>query len=499
MNEVDWHARARGGSFRVQNFVSGDRENVSGSVKLLKHAPHTGELLYSFGPGNADDVDRAVASAKSAFVDGRWKRLPIGERQSVLTRLADLVETHRERFALLECLDVGKPVMHALHDDVARAAQSMRSAVANIERLTSMASPNSDDDTYQLRKPLGVVGAIVGWNYPLSLAASKVAPALMTGNSLVLKPSEFTSLSAVVLAELAIQAGVPEGVFNVVHGSGAIVGDRLARHPDVNLIGFTGSTETGKRIMAASADSNMKRVILECGGKSPYLIFDDYEGDLQELAEHVLATGYANQGALCVSSTRIIMQEGIAMKLLPLMVEQAEAIKPGDPLSETTSFGALINKDHLEKVRRYIKSGLDEGATLLCGGETVREESGGNFLTPAIFDQVAPDARIAREEIFGPVLSVFKFRSEEHALQLANDTEYGLAAYLATGSAERGERLAHSIDAAQVLSIQSLSGDPGAPPAGVEPHKQSGFGFEGGVEGLSAYTAATLILRLQET
>lgn len=499
MTEIDWHARARGETLSVQNYIGGKRVDVSGNVELLKHAPHSGELLYTFGQGDAADVDRAVSSANAAFADGRWRDRSISERQAVLMRLGDLVEEHRERFALLECLDVGKPVAHALHDDVARAMHSLRSAVEDIDGLTSMASPKSDDATYQLRKPLGVVGAIVGWNYPLSLAASKVAPALITGNSLVLKPSEFTSLSATLLAELAIEAGVPEGVFNVVHGSGAIVGDRLARHPDVRLISFTGSTATGKRLMKASADSNMKRVILECGGKSPYLIFDDYEGGLEELAGDVLATGYANQGALCVSSTRIIIQDGIAKKLLPLMVQQAAAIKPDDPLSETTSFGALINKDHFDKVRGYIKSGLDDGATLLCGGGTVREESGGNFLTPAIFDDVSPDAKIAREEIFGPVLSVFKFGSEEQALQLANDTEYGLAAYVATGSAERGARLAHVIDAAQVLSIQSLSGNPGAPPNGVEPHKQSGFGFEGGVEGLAAYTAATLILKFQET
>ena len=302
MSTTDWLMMAKNTDLRIRNFIDGlySDDKLAGDL-ISKYSPRDGELLYQFGSGETSDVDRAVASAKAAFEDGRWSRLPVSQRKIVLFKLADLLGTHKEELALYECLDVGKPISNALNGDIPDAAGAIRVAAEGSDKLFSSAYSDGPGPNlaYHVRKPVGVVGAIVGWNFPLSLAATKIGPALAMGNSVVLKPSEFSSLSAGRLAELAVEAGLPPGVLNVIHGAGATVGVPLAQHCDVDLLTFTGSSATGKQIMVSAGQSNMKRVMLECGGKSPYLVFEDCPEDLDVVAANVVGSAFSNQGEVC--------------------------------------------------------------------------------------------------------------------------------------------------------------------------------------------------------
>ena len=493
MNDINWHARAEQTTFQVKNFIDGAYVDCLGEVLINKHAARDGSLLYQFAEGTGEEVDQAVANAKAAFEDGCWADLSIYERQAVMEKLADLLEVNYEELALYECMDVGKPITNALNRDIAAATHYLRSAARAATSMVCPSGSNGGVIAYQERTPVGVVGGIVGWNFPLTLAAQKVGPALMMGNSLVLKPSEFTSLSACRFAELAIEAGVPKGVFNVVNGAGNTVGDRLARHPDVGLMTFVGSSATGKQMMISAGQSNMKRVILECGGKSPYLVFDDCPADLDGLAADIVDTAFPNQGALCVAGTRLLLQAGIREKLLPKILKLTQALVPQDPLDPDTGFGAIMDRAHMHKVLGYIDSGKKEGAELLLGGNQVRAETGGFYIEPTIFDQVDPNAKIAQEEIFGPVLSVFTFETEEQAIAIANNSDYGLAAYAATMDSARARRLGRKLNAGIFACVSTSTPRGGGVSIPIEGHKQSGFGLEGGVEGLKAYTVATMV------
>ena len=492
MTDINWIERAEARTFEVYNFVGGERSPSGGTRDIEKRAARNGTLLYTFGEGVRGDVDAAVAAAKAAFDDGVWRKKSVHERKAVLNKLAGLIEENAEELALNESMDVGKPITSALHVDISMAAGAIRAAVEAADQLYGASVIDGGIHSYQIRKPIGVVGAIVGWNFPLLLACQKAGPALVMGNSLVLKPSEFTSLSACRLAELAVEAGVPAGVFNVVNGAGATVGDAIARHADVRVLSFTGSSATGKRLQVAAGESNMKRLVLECGGKSPYLVFDDYEGDLDALANDIICdTAFRNQGAVCVSSTRLLLQEGVRQKLLPKLLERTKATEAADPLLPETTFGAIMNEQHMEKVLNYVASGIEEGAELVCGGARVLQDTGGYYLSPAIFDKVNPAQKIAKEETFGPLISLFSFKTEEEAVALANDSEYGLAAYAATGNANRMHRLGRDLEAGYIALIGSMDVTPGGVSFGIEPAKQSGMGVEGGVAGLAPYTACS--------
>lgn len=499
MTTIDWPARANDLNLQIRNFIDGGYTAISSGDSVIdKHSPRDGRLLYQLDSGTAADVNAAVANAREAFDDGRWRNLPMAQRQAVIHTLADLMESHKEELALYESLDVGKPITHALHGDVPTAAHHLRSNADLADKLLAPSGADGTNFSFQLRKPVGVVGAIVGWNFPLSLAATKVGPALVMGNSLVLKPSEFTSLSASRLAELALEAGVPPGVFNVVHGEGKTVGAALSQHADVGLITFTGSSATGKQLMIAAGQSNMKRVVLECGGKSPYLIFDDCPDNLDFMASDIVETAFANQGALCVSSTRLLIQESLVDKLLPKIVAETEKLTPQDPLNPETGFGAIINEAHLHKVLGYIDSGKSEGAELISGGyrielTTGEGHSGGYYLKPAIFTDVDPNQKIAREEIFGPVLSVFTFRDEAEAIALANNSCYGLAAYAATTDLSRAYRLTQSLNAGVIMIVSSAEPGSGTVTLPVEPQRESGQGREFGLAGLAAYTVSSTV------
>ena len=493
MSDINWHECAEQTEFKVRNFIDGEYVDCVGSSTIEKYAPNNGKLLYSFAAGDGSEVEQAVAAAKRTYKEGVWSKLSIGERKAVISKLADLVEEKSETFALYESLDVGKPIMNALYADVmGHTVGGLRSCVDSIDKLTGSCGVDAGSLIYQAITPIGVVAGIAGWNFPLSLAAGKIGPALITGNSIVLKPSEFTSLSAGLLAELATQAGVPAGVVNVVHG-GPSVGDALARHMDIDMLAFVGSSATGKLLMKAAGESNMKRLNLECGGKSPYIVYDDCEEYLDMVAADVVDTAFPNQGALCVAGTRLLVQDSIREKLMPKILEHAAKIVPKDPLDAECTFGAMMNEAHMNKVLGYIEAGKADGAELIYGGKQVNQESGGFYVEPTIYDGVKLGDRISQEEIFGPVLSVLSFKDEAEAVEIANGTCFGLAAYVATSNLGRAQRMGRDLKAGmiQVFGAADLSG--GGVSVSVEGQKQSGFGYAGGVAGLAAYTNASTV------
>ena len=495
METQDWVMYASEIKLSVQDVINGETVKCLGQDSIIKLSPRDGALLYRFPEGSRKSVDLAVSYAKQSFCNGCWSELPVQQRKTILNKLASLVEKNTEKFALYECLDVGKPITQAI-TDVGESANILRSFAEGADKV--LLPSFADGYNYQLRKPVGVVAAIIGWNFPLILAIQKLGSALAMGNSLVLKPSEFTSLSAGYLAELAVEAGVPPGVFNVVHGKGEIVGAALAHHPDVNLISFTGSSATGKQIMRACAQSNMKRLMLECGGKSPFIVFDDCPEDIDYLASQIVFIAFQNQGAWCVSGTRLLVHQDIKAKLLSKVIEKTAELTPGDPLNTETNFGALINEEHLKKVLNYIASGKKEGAKLVQGGKRIscevnNPDSEGFYLEPTIFDEVHPRQKIAQEEIFGPVLSVLTFNDEDEAIKIANGTNYGLAAYVASVNIGRVQRMSKSLNAGFFMAIGSSNPLDRYVEIGLEGHRESGFGHEGGLMGLLSYTVGTSV------
>ena len=507
MTTPNWHQRANEVRFRVCNMIDGQSLDQIGAADsapnpINKYSPRDGKRLYQFGVGTAADVNRAVSSARQAFEDGRWQQLPLSQRQAVLRKLADLVEARQEEFALYECLDVGKSIGKALNEDIPRVASVLRDCAEKADKLFTLSGADAGHFAYQRRKPVGVVGGIIGWNYPLTGAARKVGAALATGNSLVLKPSEFTPLSASLFAELALDAGVPPGVFNLVNGAGNTVGAAMAAHGDIDLLSFVGSSATGRQVMQAAGQSNMKRLVMECGGKSPYLVFndclDEHPDDLDALAADIVAKAFPNQGALCIAGTRLLVQREIKPKLLPRILTLTADIQPGDPFNPSTTFGALVNEAHMNKVLAYIDSGTQEGATLIHGGQRVYPEGDqdlqhGFYIEPTIFDNVKPQHKIAQEEIFGPVLSVLTFDDEHEAIELANHSRYGLAAYAATTNLGRAQRLGQQLNTGYLSIVGSFASVGGYVDIGSEKHRQSGFGYSGGLEGLAAYTTTTSV------
>jgi acyl-CoA reductase-like NAD-dependent aldehyde dehydrogenase len=479
----------------VRPFVDGRFVDSESSRLWTKFFPGDGRVLLQFPEGSTADVDRAVRSARKAFDDGRWSDLPASQRCAVLLKLADLIERHAQSLALMDALEVGKPIQEAENVDLAVTPGVLRFNAENVEKIGGATVPVDGRSLCQTtRGPRGVVGAIVGWNFPLTLAIVKAAPALATGNCLVLKPSELSSLSALRLGELAVEAGVPEGVLNIVTGTGATVGDALARHPDVDMLSFTGSTATGRRLMVAVGESTMKPLLLECGGKSPNIVFDDCP-DLDAVADAVMARMYLNQGQVCTAGSRVLVQRSIKDALLDRLHARARALVPGNPLERGTTCGPLISEPQLNKVLAYIQSGVDQGARLVLGGNRTLEETGGYFVETTIFDAVLPDMRIAQEEIFGPVLSVMTFSDAEEACRIANCTIYGLSATVWTQSIHRIQVMMKKLRAGEI-DIKATD-RPSAGPAlfslPLEPHKQSGIGIEGGLEGLQSYTVLRTI------
>jgi len=403
----------------------------------------------------------------------------------VLIRFADLLEAHREELALLETLDMGKPIGDSLAVDIPGAARALRWSGEAIDKIyDEVAATPHDQLGLVTREPVGVVAAIVPWNFPLMMACWKLGPALATGNSVVLKPSEKSPLTAIRIAQLAIDAGIPAGVLNVLPGYGHTVGKALALHMDVDTLVFTGSTRVAKQLMIYAGESNMKRVWLEAGGKSPNIVFADAP-DLQAAAQAAAGAIAFNQGEVCTAGSRLLVERSIRERFLPMVVEALKGWKPGNPLDPATNVGALVDTQQLNTVLGYIDAGREAGAQVLIGGQRTLEETGGLYVEPTIFDGVDNAMKIAQEEIFGPVLSVITFDSAEEAVAIANDTPYGLAAAVWTADLSKAHRTARALRAGSVWVNQYDGGDMTAPFGGF---KQSGNGRDKSLHAFDKYT-----------
>ena len=435
--------------------------------------PATGALLTSVAACDAADVDAAVGAARAAFESGSWSQRSPGSRKKVLLRLAELIMENREEIALLDSLDMGKPVRDAYAIDVPAAARIIGWYGECVDKIYDQIAPTPQSVLALItREPVGVGGAVIPWNFPLSLASWKLGPALAAGNSVVLKPAEQSPLSALRLAELAMEAGLPEGVLNVVPGFGETAGAAIGRHDDIDCVTFTGSTEVGKLFLRYAGESNMKQVWLECGGKSPNLVFADC-ADLDRAAKFAAFGIFFNQGEVCSASSRLLVEHTIKEEFLEQVVERARALQPGDPLDPNTRLGAMVDEVQTQRVVDFIAAGKSEGATLKVGGQRTRINGGGSFIEPTVFDAVTNDMRIAQEEIFGPVLSVLTFEDEKEAIGIANGTIYGLAAAVWTHNLTRAHRLARRLRAGTVAINTVDAIDVTTPFGGF---KQSGVG-----------------------
>lgn len=448
-------------------FIDGAFRPAKSGKTFTTVNPATGTALGDVAACGAEDVDFAVAKARDAFEDGRWSRLAPGDRKAVLLRLAKLMERRRHELSVLESLDSGKPIYDCETIDIPEAIHCLRWHAELIDKIYDQTAPASDDHMALIvREAVGVVGLVLPWNFPLLMLAWKIGPALAAGCSVVLKPAEETSLTALMVAELAAEAGLPAGILNVITGTGPEVGEPLGRHPDVDMISFTGSTETGRRFLHYAADSNLKEVVLEMGGKNPCIVLDDAE-NLDRVAAHVVQGAFWNMGENCSAASRLIVQSGVKPALLDKIAAHIREWPMGDPLDPSVRIGALVSKAHFDKVSAYLKSAKD--GTVHFGGDTVD----GTHVQPTLVEISSSDHVLAREEIFGPVLTVIEVQSLEEAIRIANDTDYGLAASIFTANGKRALRGARMLRAGTVTVNCFGEGDIATPFGG---YKQSGFG-----------------------
>lgn len=485
MAAVDWHARAREVAFDGRALIDGQRLDAQAGETLVKTSPVDGRTLGPVARGREADVDAAVRSARAAFADGRWAGKPPAVRKKILQRFAEKILAAKEELALLETLDMGKPIQYALSVDVPSTARTIAWYAEAIDKVYDEIAPTPASALALItREPMGVVGCIVPWNYPMIMAAWKLGPALATGNSVVLKPSEKSPYTALRLAELAVEAGLPPGVFNVVPGLGPEAGEALALHMDVDAIGFTGSTRVGRRMLEYAGRSNLKRVYNELGGKSAFVVFDDF-ANVERAAKTAAGSLFFNQGESCNAPSRVLVHERIAERFVEIVAAEAPKYAAADPLAAGTEMGALVDEGQLRTVMGYIEAGRKEGARTVTGGARAREASGGYYVEPTVFDRVDNGMTIAREEIFGPVMSVIRFRDEAEAIAMANASSYGLQASVWSDNINRAHRVARALRAGTVHVNQYDEDDITVPFGG---YKQSGNGRDKSLHALDKYT-----------
>ena len=447
-------------------------------------SPRDGRSIGPVASCDERDVDEAVRAARAAFEDGRWRDLGLLEKKNILFRLGNLLEDNADDLAFLEALDTGKPIAEARRVDVTLAIGTLRYYAEALDKIYGEVGPHSPGRfSYAVHEPLGVIGAIVPWNFPLHMAMWKVAPALGMGNSVVLKPAEQSPLTAIRLGELAMEAGLPDGVLNVIPGLGTVAGKALALHMDVDMIAFTGSGPVGRLLMAYSGESNLKRISLELGGKSPQIVFADCP-DMEAAAQAAAWGVFYNQGEVCTAASRLLVENSVRDRFVARVAEIASTIQPGDPLNLETRFGAMISERQMQTALRYIDTAAAEGARLVVGGRRVLEETGGYYVEPTVFDAVSPASTLAREEVFGPVLGVIGFEDEADAFRIANDTIYGLAAGVWTADISRAHRAARRLHAGLVWINGWDACDITMPFGGF---KQSGFGRDRSLHALHKY------------
>ena len=482
---IDWHARSAALTLDGRALIGGERHPAQAGESFDCVSPIDGRVLGRVARGQAADIDAAVASARTAFDDGRWSRRQPAARKRVLLAFAEKILAAKEELALLETLDMGKPIQYSLSVDVPSTARCIAWYAEAVDKVYDEIAPTGPGALALIRREaMGVIGAIVPWNYPMIMAAWKLGPALAAGNSVVLKPSEKSPLTALRLAELALAAGLPPGVFNVVPGYGHEAGEALALHPQVDAIGFTGSTRVGRKMLEYAGRSNLKRVYNELGGKSAFLVFPDFD-DLDRCAATVAGSMFFNQGESCNAPSRLLVHESIADDFAKRVAAEAPQYRPADPLDAKTVMGALVDDGQLRTVMGYIDAGRSEGATVLAGGTQARSETGGYYVEPTVFDGVRNDMKIAREEIFGPVLSIIRFKDEAEAIRLANDSPYGLQASVWSSHIDRAHRVASALRAGTVHVNQYDEDDITVPFGGF---KQSGNGRDKSLHAFDKYT-----------
>lgn len=457
-----------------QHYIAGAFRPAAEGGRFATLDPSTNEVIVEVAEGTATDVNAAVSSARAAFDRGPWPRMKASERAAVLRQIASLIRSNADDFIALECLDIGMPISQ-MRGLAARAAENFDFYARVVEDLSGRAFRVGEDFlNYTVHKPVGVAGLIMPWNAPLMLSSWRIAPCLAAGNTLVLKPAEWSPLTATRLAELLADSDLPDGVFNLVHGFGKTAGAPLAAHPDVDMLCFTGETTTGEKIMAAAAPS-LKRLSMELGGKSPVVVFDDC--DVDRAVDAVVFQVFSMNGQRCTAGSRLLVEESLYSRFVDRVSERASKIRVGDPFDPMTELGPLIRPEHHDRVRDFIASAVDQGATVRAGDNSPGTPGGGNFLSATVIADVDESMRVFREEIFGPVLTATPFADEADAIRLANATEYGLASYVWTSDIGRGHRVAQSVEAGLCWINSQNVRDLRTPFGGV---KRSGIGLEGG-------------------